>query len=143
MTPNEPTFELTDDHINLLRELVFLWMDAGEAGVPMAYGYSATYYKERDRVPYEPLDRYTDMTRILGLNDDPANLSADQREGLIGLIRNWVLPSHCSWMSRCWFLVLTPFRITSGAFQKFSCQRCIAPGNCTTSSAMCRFQRMK
>jgi hypothetical protein len=79
MTQNEQTFELTDDHIKLLRALVFLWMDAGEAGVPMAYGYSATYHEERDRAPYEPLDRYTDMIRILGLNTDPANLPSDQR----------------------------------------------------------------
>lgn len=66
----EQPFTLTDDHLKLLREMVFIWMDAGENGVPFFYGYSTNCH-EADDLPYQPQDRHTDMARIL--NVDPSD----------------------------------------------------------------------
>jgi hypothetical protein len=67
----EQNFNLTDDHIKLLREFVVIW-DLAEAGAPVI---------DPSR-PYGSADRYSDMARILGFAADGAALSADQKAAL-------------------------------------------------------------
>jgi hypothetical protein len=77
-------FELTDQHLKVLREMVFLWVDA-EGGGPWMFGYSPTFHysdDDEDLVPYDVIDRHTDLCRILGLDGDPAALSETQLKQL-------------------------------------------------------------
>jgi hypothetical protein len=57
-------FDLTSDHLKLLRELVVVWLEA-EAGAPAVYSLE----------PYGSEDIYADMLRILDLKSDtsPSN----------------------------------------------------------------------
>src|SRR5262249_1523945 len=59
----------------------------GDNGVPLVYGYSTTDHSngDLDNLPYLPLDQYTDLTRILGLNVDPAHLSPEEQANLDAL----------------------------------------------------------
>ena len=51
MTNNQPLFDLTEAHLKLLRELIYLWVDAGDNPVPMAYGYSPIWHDEDGNCP--------------------------------------------------------------------------------------------
>lgn len=63
----EQHFNLTDDHIKLLREFVVIW-DLSEAGAPVI---------DPGR-PYGSTDRYSDMARIVGLTNG-IPLSTEQK----------------------------------------------------------------
>jgi hypothetical protein len=59
-------------------------MDA-EGGAPWMFGYSPTFHyddDDEDLSPYDVLDRNSDLCRILGLEGDPAGLSAEQQKQL-------------------------------------------------------------
>jgi hypothetical protein len=49
------------------------------------FGYSPTFHDDESRDPYDALDRYTDLCRILAFNADPAVLSESQRQQLDAL----------------------------------------------------------
>ncbi len=87
VSDQNPVFELTEQHLKLLRAVVFFWAEGGDNGVPMFYGYSTTDHSggDLDNLPYLLLDRYTDMARILGLPLDPNHLSPDEQAQLDNL----------------------------------------------------------
>lgn len=80
-TNQSQSFDLTDDHLKVLREMVFLWIDV-EGGAPGMFGYSPTFHDDESRNPYDALDRYTDLCRILAIDADPAALSQSQQQQL-------------------------------------------------------------
>jgi hypothetical protein len=81
----EQAFDLTDNHLKVLREMIFLWVIA-EGGAPGMFGYSPAFHDHEDGNPYiRLLDRHRDLSRIIGLDADPTALSEAQQKELDAL----------------------------------------------------------